>query len=470
MMDSRQRATALLVAGCFFMEMLDGTIVATAAPRMAAALGTTPAAVGLVVTAYLVTLAVLIPLSGWLAVRFGARRVLLSAIALFTLASAACAAAPDLSTLVALRVLQGAGGAMMVPVGRLLVLARTEKSDLPKAMAYVVWPGLVAPVAAPLAGGLLTTYASWHWMFLINVPMGLVAFAAAWRIVGSGPQGSPPPLDLAGVLLCCTGLAALTWAGHLVAEDGSGWPVTAAVTAVAFAALAAAGRHLLRAPHPLVNLRTLEVASFRQSVTGGSLVWMVITAVPFLLPLLFQEVFGWSAVASGAVVLFVFVGNIAVKPATTFLLNRFGFRRLLIVSTGALAVTVAGCAFLTAATPVAVTAALVLAGGAARSVGLTGYSTMAFSEVGQERLRDANTLSATAQQLSAGLGVAVAVIALRIGQVLASAPGAAYQIAFLLLGALCLPAVLGAVRLHPTAGDAARTVRAPGGAAAARQR
>ncbi|WP_328309239.1 MFS transporter [Streptomyces sp. NBC_00442] len=460
MLDTRQRTTALLVAGCFFMEMLDGTIVATAAPRMAASLDTTPTSVGLVVTVYLLTLAVLIPLSGWLTARYGARRIFLTAIVLFTLASAGCAASGSLGMLVAMRVLQGAGGALMVPVGRLLVLAGAARTDIPKIMAYIVWPGLMAPVVAPLLGGVLTTYASWHWMFLVNLPLGAAAFVVARRLVAAGPTATPPPLDIPGVLLSCTGLAALTWAAHLVAETDSGWEAPAGVGALAVLALGAAGRHLLRTAHPLVNLRTLDVTTFRAAVNGGSLFWIVVGSMPFLLPLLFQEVFGWSAVKSGAVVLFVFVGNIGIKPATTPLINRFGFRPLLLVATVGLAVAVAGCALLTASTPLAVTAALVTLGGAARSLGLTCYSTIAFSEVAPERLRDANALSATANQLAAGLAVAVATIALRLGGALQDTPPHAYAVAFCLLGAFCLLPALGALRLRSGAGDAVRTRRA----------
>ncbi|MEU9471351.1 MFS transporter [Streptomyces avermitilis] len=460
MMDSRRRGIALLVAGCFFMEMLDGTIVSTAAPQIAHDLQTTPSSVGLIVTAYLVTLAVLVPLSGWLAARFGPRRVFLAAIAVFTLASLSCALAPNLGVLVATRVLQGAGGAMMVPVGRLVVLTGTGKRDLPRAVAYIVWPGLAAPVVAPLLGGAITTYASWQWIFLLNVPLGALALLVARRLIAPGAPGTPPPLDLLGVLLTCTGLAALTWAAHLVSETRS-TPVESAVTgAIAVVALVAAVRHLLRTPHPLVNLRTLGVPSFRAAALDGALCMAVVSAVPFLLPLLFQEVFGWGAVKSGAVVLFVFVGNIGIKPATTSLINRFGFRPLLVVSTLGLGAATASCALFTAATPVAVIAVVAALGGVARSVGLTGYSTIAFSETRPERLRDANALFATSHQLAAGLGVAIATVALRGGGALTDGPRAAYALAFVTLGALCLVPMAGALRLHPAAGDAARTITA----------
>ncbi|QIY98438.1 DHA2 family efflux MFS transporter permease subunit [Streptomyces sp. S1D4-11] len=461
MTDSHRRgtATALLVAGCFFMEMLDGTIVSTAAPQIARDLHTAPTSVGLVITAYLVTLAVLIPLSGWLTARFGPRRVFLAAITVFTLASLACALAPNLGVLVGTRVLQGVGGAMMVPVGRLVVLTGTAKRELPRMVAYIVWPGLVAPVFAPLLGGLITTYASWHWIFLLNVPLGVVALLVAHRLIAPAPRDETPPLDLVGTLLTCTGLAALTWTAHLLSDQAGGSAAqTVAVGAIAAVALTAAVRHLLRTPHPLVNLRTLDVQSFRASALDGSLYMAVVAALPFLLPLLFQEVFGWGAVKSGAVVLFVFVGNIGVKPATTYLINRFGFRPLLIVSTLGLAVTTTACALFTRETPVAVIAVVAVLSGVARSVGLSGYATIAFSETPPERLRDANALFATSHQLAAGLGVAVTAVALRGGAALTDGTRSAYAVAFVVLGVLCLVPTAGALRLHPAAGDAARTV------------
>ncbi len=463
MIDTKQRNTALLVAGCFFMENLDGTIVSTAAESMGESLGVAPTAIGLVVTAYLVTLAVLIPLSGWLTARFGPRRVFLTAIAVFSLASLGCALSSSLGELVAMRVLQGAGGAMMVPVGRLMVVARAAKPDIPRLVSYVVWPALVAPVIAPLLGGLLTTYASWHWMFLVNLPLGAAAFGIAWRLIDAAPPGPDVPrLDLWGVLLTSTGLGALTWTAHLLSGAGEPWQPAAATGALAVLLLAVAAWHLLRTDRPLIDLRTLKVTTFRASVSGGSLFWIVVAAVPFLLPLLFQEVFGWSAVRSGAVVLFVFVGNIGIKPATTYLLNRFGFRPLLLAATLGVGATTAVCAFLTAATPLALIVVVTVVSGAARSLGLTCYQVIAFADVPHERMRDANTLQSTAQQAAAGLGVVAATVALRaggpLGDLLPGTPsaGTAYGIAFCLLALVSLGALAGAVRLHPTAGDAVR--------------
>lgn len=461
----RQRAVALLVAGCLFMENLDGTIVSTAAPRIGASLGVSATAVGLVVTAYVLTLAVLVPLSGWLTARFGTRRIFLTAIVLFTVASLACAAASSLGELVALRVLQGAGGAMMVPVGRLVALSGIAKPDIPRLVAYIVWPALIAPVAAPLLGGVITTYASWHWLFLINIPLGLVAFAVAWRLIEGGPVAGVGALDWLGLVWTSVGLGALTYTGHLLSDAHAPWPRAAGLGAVSLLLLALALRHLRRAERPLIDLGTLRTHSFRASVSGGSVFWISVSAVPFLLPLLFQEVFGWSAVRSGALVLFVFVGNIGIKPATGFLFGRFGYRAVLATSGVVLAGTMAGCAFLTAGTPLWVIGALVTLSGAARSTGLTGYNTLAFADVPQDRMRDANTLNATATQTAAGLGVAAAPVALRLGDPLThhllghTSPALSYGAAFTLLALPALAAATGAVRLPAGTGDILRSRR-----------
>jgi EmrB/QacA subfamily drug resistance transporter len=445
------------------MEIMDGTIVSTSAPRIGRALGVSSAAVGLVVTAYLVTLAVLIPMSGWLVSRLGVRRVFLASIVVFTGASVLCSTSTSLGALVAWRVLQGVGGAMMTPVGRLAVLRTTAKSDLMRMISYIVWPALVAPVIAPLAGGFITTYASWRWLFLVNLPLGIIAFAVAVRLVPAIPAVAPPPLDWAGVLLTCAGLGGLTYAVSLLAQDPVPWGRVAAVGPTSVAACALAVRHLLRVRHPLVDLRTLHIGTFRVAAGSGCLSVMAIGAVPFLLPLLFENVFGWSPVKSGAVVLFVFVGNIGIKPATTYVFNRWGFRTVLLVACLALAASICAAAFVTRQTPVAVIIVISVISGAARSVSMTAYNTLSFCDVPERQMPHANALAATVQQLSAGLGVAAATVALRAGSPLSRAlgdgtPQAAYTIAFLLVALLPLAAIPGITRLQRDAGSAARTV------------
>jgi MFS family permease len=462
---ARHRNIALLVAGCFFMEMLDGTIVVTASPQIGRSLRAPAAEVGLVVTAYLLTLAAAIPLSGWLTRRFGNRRVFLIAIALFTLASVGCASSVNLGMLVAMRVAQGAGGAMMVPVGRNMVLSPAAKEDILRLTSFVVWPGLLAPVIAPLAGGLITTYATWHWMFLINVPLGVIAFAVAWRLITGGPSGAggaaaPPPLDWAGVGLTGVGLAGLTYTAHLVTLPAPPVAQTVAFGVVSAGLLAGAVFHLRRAAHPLLNLRTLSVQTFRVSQLGGTMYFFVVGAMPFLLPLMFQVQFGWSPVKSGAVTAFVFAGNVGIKPATTPLINRFGFRPLLIASALGTAVIVAALGFITGSTPVAVVAALALASGVTRSTGFTVYSTVGLADMVPELMRDANTLAATSMQLGAGLAIAGATVALRAGDAVTGGGQSAYAVAFCLLAVVAVGCAAEALRLDPAAGDAARRARA----------
>ncbi len=459
MIDRHIRNIALLVAACFFMELLDGTIVITAVPKISSSFGVSPATTGLVVTAYLVTVAALIPVSGWMTLRYGYRLVLLSAIALFTIASLGCAASQTFGELVAMRVLQGAGGALMVPVGRMVVFERAEKSQVMRLMSYIVWPALLAPVIAPLAGGVITTYASWRWIFLINAPLGIAGLIFAARLIHGRSAEVPPRLDIVGVLLLCGGLGALTYAAHLASDAHPSWLLVGSLGLASVVLLVVAMRHLLRVSAPVVDVRTLRMPTFGIAMVGSSLIWLVIGAIPFLLPLLFQTVFGWSPIRSGALVLFVFVGNIAIKPLTTAMYSGHGFRRVLLVASACLALTSVGCALLTADTPVVVIAALALVSGAARSVSMTGYSTLALSDVPPEQMRAANALVSTSQQLFTGLAVVMATLALRLGTAIGKFDPAAhaarfpYEVAFIVVGLVGALAVAVALRLHRSAGE-----------------
>jgi EmrB/QacA subfamily drug resistance transporter len=455
------------------MEMLDGTIVTTSAPKIAHALHTSIESIALVITAYLVTLAVLIPLSGWMAARLGARRTFLGAIAIFTLASVGCAASTSIGELVAMRVLQGAGGAMMVPTGRLIVLSRSDSSNLMRLTALLVWPGLVAPVFAPLAGGLITTYASWHWLFLINLPLGLVAFAIAVRIVHPKPLDDPGPLDVLGLILTSFGLAGLTFTANLLAKAQTAWVLVAGIGALSIVLLAFDAVHLLRTRTPLVDLRLLRIDTFRLALTCTSVYFMAMNAVPFLAPLLFEEVFHWSAVKAGAVVLFIFAGNIASKFVTTYLYSRFGFKPVLVVTTAIMALSLILLGVVGVGAPIVVVVLILLMNGSSRSIGATGYTTVIFTDVPKAEMRHANTLQLTAQQLGSGWGVAAGAIALRLGRpvgdIFSSHVGthATYSVAFALLAGLSLFATLGSLRMRAGSGDALRGSRASSSSPAA---
>ena len=460
MTDRRSRAIALLVAGTFFMEILDGTILTTAAPSIGRSLGVPSVSVGVAITAYLLTLAVLIPLSGWIAQRFGARRVFLAAIAIFTIASILCASSTSLLELTAMRVLQGVGGAMMVPVGRLAVLRVTEKADLVRAIAWLTWPALTAPVIAPLAGGIITTYASWQWIFLINVPLGAVAFISALRLFPREGRQLPARLDVLGLLLSCSGLGLLVYVGAMLAEAETDGALAAVLGAVGLSLLCLAILHFRRTEHPLLDLTALKIETFRVAHAGGSVFRLTISAVPFLLPLLFQDVFGWSPVVSGLMVLVLFLGNIAIKPTTTAMLRRFGFRAVLIVTTLGAALSMGLAAALTPSTPVVLVVLLMFFSGVVRSIGFTCYNTIAFADVGQIGMTDANTLASTVQQVAAGFGVAVGAVALRVGGAIGGRESlTAFQLSFAVLAVLTLVSSVEAIRLTRTAGETIRPAR-----------
>jgi EmrB/QacA subfamily drug resistance transporter len=469
---------ALLVAATFFMEFLDGTVLTTAIPSIAVDFGVPAAGVNITMTAYLMTVAMGIPLSGWLAERLGARHVFCLAIAVFTVASLLCAASQDLTMLTLSRVLQGFGGAMMVPVGTLVVLRGTPKSELLRATAYLVWPGLLAPVLAPLVGGALTTYLSWHWIFLINLPLGAAAFLAALRLVPAVPGDRNRRLDWAGLALTTAGVGALVVGLELASGHPEG-PWTWLSIAAGVLALAAAGVWMRRAANPLFDLTVFATRTFRATNTGGFIYRLTISAVPFLLPLMFQEGFGWSPLHAGIMVAAVFIGNIGIKPATTPLIRRFGFKPVLVFASLASAMTFALCALLTPDTPEPLIFALLVCSGAFRSIGFSAYASVQYADIVPGQLTSANAVSATLVQLATGAGIAVGALLLRVfdsapvlasglGGVLGASTGdggvAAYRGAFLSIAVLMLLSTADSLMLHRNAGA---EVSRPGPAPAA---
>ncbi|EMJ7629400.1 MFS transporter [Klebsiella pneumoniae] len=452
-------APALLVAGAFFMEFLDGTVIATALPDMARDFGVTAVELNIGISAYLITLAVLIPASGWIADRFGARAIFTLALAIFTLASVFCGLSTEVHIFVAMRILQGVGGALMVPVGRLAVLRTTPKHQLIKAIATLTWPALVAPIIGPPLGGFITRYASWHWIFFINVPLGLAAIILSLRIIPDIRETERRSFDLSGFITTSVAMVSLVTAMERLGDrQPQIWP-TLALAALGFGCLLYSIRHFRRAAAPMVRLDALQVPTFRVTIYGGSLFRASISAVPFLLPLLFQVGFGMDPFHSGLLVLAVFVGNLTIKPATTPLIRWLGFRRLLLIN-GALNVcSLLACALLTPQTPVWAIMLILYLGGVFRSIQFTGVSTLAFADVPAAQMSDANTLFSTASQLAVGLGITLGAIGIRLGEQvgdwlhLTELPGISFRLSFVFIALICLVGMIDSLHLAKTAGS-----------------
>ncbi|MEE3622687.1 MFS transporter [Nitrospirillum sp. BR 11752] len=451
------QAVTYLVAGAFFMELLDGTVIATAMPQMARTFGVAPVDMNIGMTAYMLALAVFIPISGWVADRLGPRTVFGGAIALFTLSSLLCGLSQGLWSFTAARVLQGLGGAAMVPVGRLIILRITEKKDLMRAIGTTVWPGLVAPVLGPPLGGFIVTYADWPWIFFLNLPLGLLALALTIAWVPKERPAGARPLDFGGFLLSGAALVALVFGLDMVGQ-GSRAPLQAvAGVGLGLALAVLTVRHCRRHPAPLFKLDALRLPTYAVAVWGGSVQRVAISTVPFLTPLLFQTVLGLNAFQSGTLVLCIFAGNLAMKLVTSQVLRRFGFRRVLLANGVLMSLSLAACGLFTPATPKAVVGVVLFLGGLFRSMQFTSISTIQFADVPKEEVSAANTLAAMLGQLTSGLGVVTGALALNLGAFLRGHPqGHAdlidFRNAFFVMGAAVLLSLYDAWRLAPDAG------------------
>ncbi|WP_213132450.1 MFS transporter [Citrobacter sp. FP75] len=451
---------ALLVAGAFFMEFIDGTVIATALPDMAKSFGVQAVDLNIGISAYLITLAVLIPASGWIADRFGARKVFSLALVIFTLASMLCGLATSLEGFVAMRILQGVGGALMVPVGRLAVLRTTPKHQLITAIATLTWPALVAPIIGPPLGGFITNYANWRWIFFINVPLGLLAITLALRFIPDIHDDERRPFDIPGFIATSVAMVSLVYAMELLgSQQPQGW-LTAGLLTLGIITFLFALRHFRHAAWPMIRLDALRVPTFRVSMYGGSLFRASISAVPFLLPLMFQVGFGMNAFHAGSLVLAVFVGNLTIKPATTPLIRWLGFKKLLLVNGALNVLALLACALITPQTPVWVILLILYLGGVFRSIQFTGVSTLAFADVPAPQMSYANTLFSTATQLAVGLGISLAAIGIRIGDkvsewlALGNIPGISFRLAFVAIALICLTGMVDTLRLTRDAGSA----------------
>ena len=412
----RYALTALIVACALLMENIDGTVISTSLPAIAKDLHEDPISLKLALTSYLLALAVFIPASGWVADRYGTRVVFRAAIVVFTVGSILCGLSSSLGGFIAARVIQGTGGAMMVPVGRLLLLRSVERRDLVKAMAYLTIPALLGPMLGPPVGGFITTYFQWRYIFWVNVPIGILGVTLVTIFIENIKDVDVRPLDVPGFLMSGVGLASLVFGLTIL---GRGFiPTWGVLTLMGFggAVLCAYVRHARRVDYPIIDLGLLKVRTFRVSVTAGSLFRIGVGAVPLLLPLMLQLGFGYSPLRSGLTTFVAAMGAMAMKATASPILDRFGFRRVLIFNgiIGASFIGING--LLSPATPVALVLGVLLVGGYFRSLQFTGINAIAYADIEQDRMSRAVGFASVAQQLALSVGVAVGAGVVQIAQ------------------------------------------------------
>ena len=404
----------LIVACALFMEQMDSTVISTSLPALALDMAVDPISLKLALTSYLVSLAVFIPISGWMADRFGSLTVFRSAICVFMLGSIACGMSSTLPQFVAARFFQGIGGAMMVPVGRLVILRSVEKVNLVKALSYLTIPALFGPVLGPPLGGFITTYFHWRWIFFINIPISILGLYLATRFIPQIRADQVKPLDWRGFLLSALGCSLLmmglaTAGRHLISGD-----ISLACVALGLLFLAGYVRHARRAQAPLIDLRLLTIPTLQAGVVGGSLYRIGIGAIPFLLPLMLQLGFGYTPFHSGLLTCASAAGAMFMKTIASHFLKRYGFRRVLVVNGSLGILGLCAIATFTPATPFAVMMVILLIGGCFRSLQFTSLNAISYADVDKAHLSQATSMASVAQQLSIGMGVVLAGLALQI--------------------------------------------------------
>jgi EmrB/QacA subfamily drug resistance transporter len=409
--DTAKRLVPWLVAVGFFMESLDTTILNTAVPAIAHSLKVPPLSMKAVLASYTLSLAVFIPISGWMANRFGTRRVFASAIGIFTLGSFLCGLSSDIHLLVACRVLQGCGGAMMLPVGRLTMVRTFAKSELINAMSFVAMPGLIGPMLGPLLGGLIIAYFHWSVIFFVNIPIGLCGLYMVYRHLPNYREKRNYPLDIVGLVLFGSGISLLSYVLEVFGETSlSGREILGLLT-ISAALLGAYGLNSVRTAHPLLRLSLVRIRSFRVAVTGNIFTRLGIGGIPFLLPLLYQVGLGYSPIQSGLLILPQAFAAMSLKLTMPLILKAFGYRRVLIVNTLALGLMIFLFSTIDTGTPVWMIVLMAFAYGFLTSLQYTSMNTLAYADVNEREASGASTIASTVQQMAISFGVATASLA-----------------------------------------------------------
>jgi EmrB/QacA subfamily drug resistance transporter len=450
---SKEIKIALLMAASLFIEMLDGTIVTTALPKMSQYFHTSAATTALLVSVYLITVAIFIPLSGWMANRFGKKRIWITAVIIFTFSSLTNALAPNFPFLLVTRIIQGISGSLMTPTARLIVLEKTPASQLLKMVSYLIWPALIAPAIAPLVGGFIVTYWSWQWIFLVNIPIGLMIALIGIKLIDNDPVKKTTPFDLLGFIEIALASGIILIGAELATYGKNYWLSAFGLIVLGVILGLMVFRHLKKAVNPLFSIDALKITSFRICETSGSVLWLCVGALPYILTVFLQTIFRWSAVKAGSCVLFIFIGNIGIKPFTNAIIRKLGYRSALLSSFGMVFITSVALAFIRTTTFPIYIMFLALISGAGRSLALTNYNGLNFSEIAPKDRNSANTLNVVIMTLAQGLGISLITVVVNLLQIYFSI-NAAYELGFVFLGLLMIFPVIDVLLLPKNIGHA----------------
>ena len=451
----RQILVPLIVATALFMENVDSSVIATSLPAISRDLKVDPIALKFALTSYLLSLAVFIPISGWMADKFGARKIFCAAIVVFTLGSVACGFAVSLPDLVLYRILQGIGGAMMVPVGRLVILRMVPKHELVSALAWLVIPALIGPMIGPPLGGFITTFFHWRWIFWINIPIGIIGFWLAIKYIEDIREENVPPLDVVGFILSGVGLTGLAFGFTTIGQELLPVWLSASMIVIGAIVMYFYVRHARTHPAPLIDLKLLSVQTFRTSVVGGSMFRIGVGAMPFLLPLLFQLGFGMSPLESGLLTFAGAAGAMLMRASVAPILRRFGIKRVLVINTFVAAAFIAACGFFQPGTPYFLIIAVLFIGGFFRALQFSSLNALAFADLGASTMSQATSFTSVAQQISVSAGVAVAAIvieSLRYTRGSHEILLGDFAVAFFVVAALSFSAIIVLIKLPIDAG------------------